>query len=828
MRRLSSIIFMAWASSAQTPPTAIQLTVPAPIAPSASVSLVGNTGNTGYVYYVIANYPSGTSVSQPAIIRNAPGTLTSSNFVNIGWQALTGISTYDVARVPLGQVFTSPCTCAVATGLTATSTTDKGSSLSMYTLGTAAVTANGSIYINNTNYAPPELRQIINGVDSPIGSGDVIGVTGVSPIVVTGSTNVVVSCPTCAAGAQVLPTINSTMTTMQAQAVINTGGTIYALAGAYTSGPFTFPNGGSLVCAGPYSTTFTYAGTGPFFAPATAAFNQQMNIKDCGLTLTNPAAVGIGMNGVWSSTISGNFITGGATSILMDGTSFGAYFNTVTANVIASATNGIVMTGGGGQFANNNTVSSNYISSVTAVGIHGVSGNCQGNYLYGNNVSSFAGTATIGIDYECVNGVLSGVNWVESVAMMGQTFTGIKLRNGGNNLSGNKYSMVASGGTVTQLDFLRTDPNVISEISTGTTPIYFIGDTTGFLPFLISSTGSSAYQMADTSLGTNSKYWETSVSASGICLTALEDDGVTALISPACWLQSGNMRQLGSINMGGVGQDTRYFANSADNTIQGDFGCFNSLGCIVETTTANNIVFRYNTSPVMTMVAGGLNVTGTVNASINFAVGATTVADSTSAIVVGGSSMACTSGDFLTQVLVSSRGVPSGTCTAGAGGTVTNVTASAPLTSSGGATPNISATYQGNGAKVQASTGSTTTDDCVKFDANGNTVDAGAACGTGTTTTICSGTVALGTSLIASGAAATTVTATCTGLASTDNIMLDFNGSPLAVTGYVPSANGMLAIIKWPSTNTINVSVVNNTSAGITPGAITLNYRVVR
>jgi hypothetical protein len=36
---------------------------------------------------------------------------------------------------------------------------------------------------------------------------------------------------------------------------------------------------------------------------------------------------------------------------------------------------------------------------------------------------------------------------------------------------------------------------------------------------------------------------------------------------------------------------------------------------------------------------------------------------------------------------------------------------------------------QGNGTKFQLSTGTTTTNDCVKFDANGNTVDAGAGCG---------------------------------------------------------------------------------------------------
>lgn len=92
---------------------------------------------------------------------------------------------------------------------------------------------------------------------------------------------------------------------------------------------------------------------------------------------------------------------------------------------------------------------------------------------------------------------------------------------------------------------------------------------------------------------------------------------------------------------------------------------------------------------------------------------------------------------------------------------------------------------------------------------------------------ICSGTVSLGTNPIGSGAAAT-ITQVCTGLLSTDNILLDFNGSPLAVTGYVPSASGMLSIIKWPTANTINVSVVNNTAGSITPGAVVLNYRVIR
>ena len=115
--------------------------------------------------------------------------------------------------------------------------------------------------------------------------------------------------------------------------------------------------------------------------------------------------------------------------------------------------------------------------------------------------------------------------------------------------------------------------------------------------------------------------------------------------------------------------------------------------------------------------------------------------------------------------------------------------------------------------------------------ANGGTNNASLTFPSGTATvpqTICSGTVNLGTSLIASGSAATTVTATCTGLATTDVIALGFNGSPLAVTGYVPSALGILGILAWPTSGTINVSVFNNTGSSITPGAITLNYRVTR
>lgn len=94
--------------------------------------------------------------------------------------------------------------------------------------------------------------------------------------------------------------------------------------------------------------------------------------------------------------------------------------------------------------------------------------------------------------------------------------------------------------------------------------------------------------------------------------------------------------------------------------------------------------------------------------------------------------------------------------------------------------------------------------------------------------TIANGTSALGTSAISSGACATVVTTTATGTATTDTIGWGFNGDPTGVTGYQASANGMLTIIAYPGTNNVNFKVCNNTGSSITPGAITLNWRVAR
>ena len=91
-----------------------------------------------------------------------------------------------------------------------------------------------------------------------------------------------------------------------------------------------------------------------------------------------------------------------------------------------------------------------------------------------------------------------------------------------------------------------------------------------------------------------------------------------------------------------------------------------------------------------------------------------------------------------------------------------------------------------------------------------------------------SGTAALGTAPIAPGACATDVTVSATGVLTSDVVLAGFNGKPTAVTGYLPATAGMLTIIPWPSANNVNFTVCNDTASSVTPGPVTLNWRVGR
>lgn len=95
------------------------------------------------------------------------------------------------------------------------------------------------------------------------------------------------------------------------------------------------------------------------------------------------------------------------------------------------------------------------------------------------------------------------------------------------------------------------------------------------------------------------------------------------------------------------------------------------------------------------------------------------------------------------------------------------------------------------------------------------------------THTIASGAKALATASIASNTCATVQTATATGTLSTDRIIFTPNASIKAVTGYTPG--GTISIVAYPTADTVNFDVCNrDQSSAVTPGAVTLNWEVLR
>ena len=89
------------------------------------------------------------------------------------------------------------------------------------------------------------------------------------------------------------------------------------------------------------------------------------------------------------------------------------------------------------------------------------------------------------------------------------------------------------------------------------------------------------------------------------------------------------------------------------------------------------------------------------------------------------------------------------------------------------------------------------------------------------TATIASGTAAMTTALIGAGACGTTVTVSASGVLTTDTITHSF----AAAVGANP---GLLILNIWPTANNVNFEYCNPTTAGVTPTAATLNWRVVR
>lgn len=125
---------------------------PPPAAFSVSAAPSGPGGTRQYWYWVVANFPAGSSVPNgPAMVRAAQQ-LSGSNGVSVSWAPSTGATSYDVLRNDTNTLPLSGGTCAscaVATGVTNTFAADTGAGLSSYTIGTVITESRSLITTDN-------------------------------------------------------------------------------------------------------------------------------------------------------------------------------------------------------------------------------------------------------------------------------------------------------------------------------------------------------------------------------------------------------------------------------------------------------------------------------------------------------------------------------------------------------------------------------------------------------------------------------------------------------------------------------------------------------
>jgi fibronectin-binding autotransporter adhesin len=132
----------------------------------------------------------------------------------------------------------------------------------------------------------------------------------------------------------------------------------------------------------------------------------------------------------------------------------------------------------------------------------------------------------------------------------------------------------------------------------------------------------------------------------------------------------------------------------------------------------------------------------------------------------------------------------------------------------------------GSGAGITTGPTSSTSGDVVTYTGTaGQTQDSGTPL-TSLVTALASGSQALGTSAIASGACATTIQVAVTGGTTSDTATLTPTTDPNTVTGYKASASGALYVNSFMTSGELNIEVCNNTGSSITPSALSVHYLV--
>ncbi len=163
-----------------------------------------------------------------------------------------------------------------------------------------------------------------------------------------------------------------------------------------------------------------------------------------------------------------------------------------------------------------------------------------------------------------------------------------------------------------------------------------------------------------------------------------------------------------------------------------------------------------------------------------------------------------------------------GTCTGcGSGSTgLSGMTAGQVPIAATATTVTSSHALAGSGAGITTGPITSTNLDCAEFSGTGGQIaDSGAPCGS---TGISNATFTVGTTAITANTCTSASTVAMTGVAPTSVFMISPASDVSAVAGW--GSTGGLVIDAWPTANTLNYKVCNQTAASITPGAsVTFN-----
>lgn len=238
-----------------------------------------------------------------------------------------------------------------------------------------------------------------------------------------------------------------------------------------------------------------------------------------------------------------------------------------------------------------------------------------------------------------------------------------------------------------------------------------------------------------------------------------------------------------------------------------------------KTLTASNSITIAGTDGKTLTVGNSLGFTGTDSTSFAFPSSSDTVATLAATQTLTNKTLNCASNTCTVRIGSDVSGLGTGVATA----LGVNIGTAGAFVVNGGALGTPSSGTGTNLTGIPISTGISGLGTGIATALAVNTGTAGAPA-----ILIAKGATAMGTSAISSGSCASVVTATATGVQTTDAISATFNADPTSTTGYIPSTSGMLTIIMYPTAGNVNFKVCNNTASSITPGAVTINWRVAR